>query len=120
MSKKFSSLTNIEVSLDYAGQTPFTYSEGRKGLKFTFLKCAYRLRCAANTALSQVPSSNRRSFAASMDVALQTAKTCLRRAQERMSKYAIIKRREVHFEVGQFVLLDGRNLHLKHNGMKKM
>lgn len=60
-----------------------------------FLNYGCHPRSPANIAVSQVTSSDQRSFVASMEAALQEAKNCLRRAQERMSKYANVKRQDL-------------------------
>lgn len=60
-----------------------------------FLNYGYHPRSPAKIAVSQVTSSDQRSFVASMEAALQEAKNCLCRAQERMSKYANVKRQDL-------------------------
>ena len=55
-----------------------------------------------------------------MSAAVDVAADCLRRAQERMRRYTTRKPRDLSFEVGEFVLLDGKNLRMKFDGAKKL
>ena len=55
-------------------------------------------------------------FAANMQAALEDAQRCMKLAQERQARYANQGRRELEFEVGDWVLLDGKNLNLKTEG----
>ena len=78
----------------------------------------------ANIAVHAESSGARSDFVRDMNAAVDTAADCLRRVQERMRRYAnrrqYRKRRELSFEVGEFVFLDGKNLHLKFDGAKKL
>ena len=55
-----------------------------------------------------------------MKESLERAKDCMRIAQERQSRYANKKRRYLEFQVGDFVLLDSKNLKLKMEGAHKL
>jgi len=59
-------------------------------------------------------------FADDMQNALQRAQRCMRLAQERQSSYANKKRREVLYEVGDFVYLDSKNIKLSTEGARKL
>ena len=50
----------------------------------------------------------------------EEAKRCLRLAQERQGGYANKRRRLLEFQVGDFVLLDSKNLKLKSDGHRKL
>jgi transposase InsO family protein len=49
-----------------------------------------------------------KSFTADLQSALQRAQACMGRAQERQARYANKKRRELDFEVGEYVYLDSK------------
>lgn len=51
---------------------------------------------------------------------LQTARACLKRAQDRQKTYADTKRAEVTFKVGDNVLLSTKNITLRAPGSKKL
>ena len=51
---------------------------------------------------------------------LDLAKACLKQAQHYMAHYANSKRRDLSFQVGDFVLLSSKNLQLKYEGVKKL
>lgn len=57
-------------------------------------------------------------FAADMQSALTQAQSCLRIAQERQIRYANKKRRDVEFEVGEYVYLDSKNIKLPEGARK--
>ena len=66
-------------------------------------------------------------FAADMQAALERAQACLRIAQDclriaqsRQTRYANQKRRDLEFEVGEFVLFDSKNLKVKIEGARKL
>ena len=60
------------------------------------------------------------SFPAKMKESLERAKDCMRIAQERQSRYASKKRRDLEFQVGDIVMLDSKNLKLKMEGAHKL
>ena len=60
------------------------------------------------------------SRALEIQAALTHAKACLKDAQHHMSRYANQKRRDVSYEIGDFVLLHSKNLRLKFDGSKKL
>ena len=51
---------------------------------------------------------------------LDLAKACLKQAQHYMAHYVNSKRRDLSFQVGEFVLLNSKNLQLKYEGVKKL
>ena len=59
-------------------------------------------------------------FTADMQLALSRAKQLLQAAQDRQKAYADKKRRHVEFSVGQLVLLNTKNIKLKHPGSMKL
>ena len=60
------------------------------------------------------------SFASNMRSALERAQNCMQRAQERQSRYANKKRRDVEFGVGDFVYLDSKNITLPTAGAHRL
>ena len=59
-------------------------------------------------------------YLAAFDKSRAEAQRCLRIAQERHVRYANKKRKDLNFEVGDFVLLDTKNIKLKYDGPKKL
>jgi hypothetical protein len=66
----------------------------------------------------KVPAA--KSFTARMHEALQSAKASLRLAADRYKSNADRHRRDVTLEVGQSVLLNAKNIHLRHQGTRKL
>lgn len=59
-------------------------------------------------------------FSANIRASLGRAQDCMRIAQERQARYANKKRRDLEFQVGEYVLLDSKNLRLKLDGAHKL
>ena len=96
------------------------YQESVQNSPF-FLNYGYHPRTPADIAVSSLRGGPLNStFGQDVSKALEHAKECLSQAQFRMSKYANRKRREVQFQIGDFVLLSAKNLHLKFDGVKKL
>ena len=96
------------------------YQESVQNSPF-FLNYGYHPRTPSDIAVSSLRGGPLNStFGQDVSKALEHAKECLSQAQSRMSKYANRKRREVQFQIGDFVLLSAKNLHLKFDGVKKL
>jgi hypothetical protein len=67
---------------------------------------------------SRVPQA--KDFAQSMQEHIRVAKKWLEKARQRSKTYADKKRKEVVFDVGQKVLLNTKNLRLRHPGARKL
>jgi transposase InsO family protein len=66
----------------------------------------------------QVPQAKH--FVSELQNSWQEAKEWLRRAQERQKAFADKKRREVHYQEGQLLLLSTKNLRIRHPGARKL
>jgi hypothetical protein len=93
---------------DSTGHTPFVLNYGRHPA--TPLDVRIRR--------DQVPSVQ--DFVGIRQAALQEAKKCLLKAQQRQKSYADTKRREVTFEIGDQVLLSTKNIKLNAPGTRKL
>ena len=84
-----------------------------------FLNYGRHPRSPTNSAFlpTELVGSN---FVTGMHEALEDAKRFLRIAQERQARYANKRRTDLSFRVGDYVLLDGKNLRLKVDGARKL
>jgi hypothetical protein len=55
-----------------------------------------------------------------IQTSLRLAKASLKEAQQFMARFANRRRRDLHFDVGDFVLLHSKNLRLQFDGVKKL
>ena len=103
----------VEFSINNAYQssiktTPFYLNYGRHP------------RTPANVSVPMRGHSSPLTQAEQLQHSLDLAKACLKQAQHYMVHYADSKRRDLSFQVGDFVLLSSKNLQLKYEGVKKL
>ena len=95
-----------------------SFNESIKNTPFFVTQGQHPLWKASANLGDKVPAADR--YIKGIEEAVQKAKLCLRKAQERQKAYADVKRRDLEFEVGDRVLLNTRNIKFKGLDCKKL